>query len=89
MQIVARLRDRDQDLPGAKIETFPEFLQARLEPVASKRGFYHLTVELPEGVPAGQYHNDRTGRIRIDTGHPRIGVVELKVTFAVIPRSSL
>lgn len=89
VQLLAKVRDLEPELPAAKVEVFPKFLQAKFEPVANKPGIYNLTIDLPDDAPAGQYHNDRTGRVRIESGHPRIGVVELPITFAVIPRAKL
>jgi len=75
-------------LDGAKVEVFPEFVTATLQPhPGDKPGLYDLILEVPAGVPACQYHSNPLGRVRIDTGHPRIGQVELGVSFAVLPRS--
>jgi len=87
-QLLAKVRDIELNLPQAKAAVFPSFLSARFEP-AGKPGLYSLTVELPDNVPPCQYQSDPIGWVRIDTGHPRIGTVELKVTFAVVPRRSL
>ena len=89
VQLLAKVRDAEVRLPQAQVEAFPNFLQARFEPLPGKAGLYQLHVELPADAPACQYQSDPIGRVRIDTGHPRIGVVELKVSFAVVPRRSL
>ncbi len=89
IQLLAKVRDAELDLPAAQVEAFPSFLQARFEPLANKRGLYQLLIELPGDAPACQYQSDPIGRVRINTGHPRIGVVELKLSFAVVPRRSL
>jgi len=89
VQLLAKVRDAELELPQARVEVFPSFLKARFEPLASKPGLYQLHIELPADAPACQYQNDPIGHVRIDTGHARIGVVELKVSFAVVPRRSL
>ena len=49
-------------------------------------GLYDLTIEVPPGTDACQYLTSPLGRVAIVTDHPRIGTVELKVSFAVLPR---
>jgi hypothetical protein len=48
---------------------------------------YQLTIEIPAGTPPCQYKSNPLGRLRIDTDHPRIGDVELNLSFAIVPRS--
>jgi hypothetical protein len=89
VKLLAKVRDLDPELPAPRVEISPEFLTATFVPHGNDRGLYDLTIELPNDAPACQYFSNPIGRLRIDTGHPRIGVVELKVIFAVVPRQSL
>jgi hypothetical protein len=85
---LGKIRDTDLSLENAKIEVFPDFLTARLQPHPGETaGLYDLFLEVPSGVAPCQYHSSPLGRLRIDTGHPRIGQVDLDVSFAVLPRS--
>ncbi|MCL6613030.1 MAG: hypothetical protein K6U03_00170 [Firmicutes bacterium] len=89
-RIMLKVRDPQHELPDAKVAVFPEFLQAKLRPSSSgAAGLYELTLTLPEDAPVCQYRSQPIGQLRIDTGHPRIGVVELPVSFAVVPRRRL
>ena len=89
MNLLVKVRDPEPDLPMAKVEIFPSFLAAELKPRAEGKGLYDLTLEVPPSTPTCQYHSNPLGRILIDTGHPRVGALELKVTFAVVPWPSL
>lgn len=86
VRLFAKVRDVQLELPAAKVEVFPSFVAAKFEPVANRAGMYQLTLDLPSSAPAGQYLSSPIGRVKIDTGHPRIGVVELKFAFCVTPR---
>ena len=87
-KLLVKIRDKEPVLDQAKIEVFPEFVSAKLEPRGGETpGLYDLILEIPAGTPACQYRTSPLGRLRIDTGHPRIGQVELGVSFAVLPRS--
>jgi hypothetical protein len=90
VKLVAKVRDDETNIASPDIEVFPDFLKAEFAPhVGEQRGLYDLTIELPDDVSPCQYNSRPVGKVRIDTHHPRIGVVELKVTFAVVPRRSL
>jgi hypothetical protein len=90
VRILLKVRDAQRDLPGAQVQIWPEFLQCSFRPApGGAAGLYELTITLPEGTPACQYRSQPIGQLRIDTGHPRIGVVELPVVFAVVPRRRL
>lgn len=89
-RIMLKVRDPQQELPNARVTVFPEFLQATLARSSSgAAGLYELTLILPEETPTCQYRSQPIGLLRIDTGHPRIGVIELPVSFAVVPRRRL
>lgn len=90
VRILLKVRDAQHELPSAKVTVSPEFLRATLAPCSSGgTGLYELTLTLPNDSPACQYRSQPIGQLRIDTGHPRIGVVELPVVFAVVPRRRL
>jgi hypothetical protein len=89
--LLLKIRDPEPSIQQAKVDVSPDFLQAKLVPPADgeSAGLYRLVVELPADAPTGQFRSNPLGYIRLDTGHPRIGVVELKVSFAVMPRERL
>ena len=89
VKVLVKVRDADPAIEAARLIVKPEWLKAELtrHPADAGRGLYDLTVELPSAAPPCQYLGNPLGQLRIDTGHPRIGVVELGVTFAVLPRS--
>jgi hypothetical protein len=88
VKLVVKVRDELTALDFAQVVTTPAFLKAEFRPRAEDegKGLYDLTVEVPADTPVCQHLVDSHGQIRIDTGHPRIGVVELPISFAVVPR---
>lgn len=88
LKLLVKVRDEQRDLGQPKIEISPDFLQARLSPHpgGEDTGLYDLHIELSRGTPACQYLSSPIGRLAIVTDHPRIGTVELKVSFAVLGR---
>ena len=89
VRVLLKVRDPQRDLPNAAITIEPGFLQTSFQPVPGTEGLYELTIALPDDTPPCQFRSQPLGRLRIDTGHPRIGVVELPVSFAVVPRRRL
>lgn len=90
VRVMVKVRDAQAELPQARVEVTPEFLQVRFGPASGNiSGLYELTLTLPAGTPPCQYRSQPIGRLRLTTGHPRIGEVELPVTFAVVPRRRL
>jgi len=87
--LLVKVRDPEPELPAAKVEVFPKFLAATFQRRESGKGLYELTIELPADAPQCQYHSSPIGHIKIDSGHPRVGAVELKLSFAVVPRETL
>lgn len=90
-RLVIKIRDSEPNIDQAKLEVTPELIQVRLarhvgDPAS---GLYDLTVEVPANTPVCQYRASPIGKLRIDTGHPRIGQVELGISFVVVPRQSL
>ena len=85
-RLLAKVRDSERDLGQTKVEVFPAFLKATFVPHPGEQaGLYDLLVELPDDVPPCQYLGDPLGRIRIETGHERVGTLEVRVSFAVVP----
>jgi hypothetical protein len=89
VKMLVKVRDAEPTLDKATLTVTPSWLKAQLtrHPGDAAKGLYDLTVELPGETEPCQYLGNPRGQVRIDTGHPRIGVVELGVTFAVLPRS--
>lgn len=86
LKLLVKIRDERRELGQPKLEISPDFLEARIEPHegGEKSGLYDLHIELPRGTPACQYLSSPIGRLAIVTEHPRIGTVELKLSFAVL-----
>jgi hypothetical protein len=90
VQLLAKVRDPQHELGATKIETYPQCLRAEfVAHDGEQSGLYDLRVMVPDDAPVGQFQSNPIGRIRIQTGHPRIGTVELRVAFVVAPRPSL
>jgi hypothetical protein len=89
VKLLAKVRDPEPELPAPRVEVFPAFLTASLTPHKGQKGLYDLTIELPADAPTCQYRVNAFGRLTIDSGHPRIGLVELQLAFAVVPQKSL
>ena len=89
-RLLVKVRDEERGLTQAKIEASPSFLHATLSShEGDTEGLYDLIVELPSDAPACQYRTSPIAYIRIETGHPRIGNIELKVSFAILPKQPL
>ncbi|MEX2173907.1 MAG: DUF1573 domain-containing protein [Pirellulaceae bacterium] len=86
LKLLVKIRDREPTLPCPKLTASPEFLFVQLTPrsAGEAAGLYDLTIEIPAGTPACQYLGNPQGTIEIETGHPRIEDLELKVRFAVL-----
>jgi len=90
VKLIAKVRDSEVELSEPHVDVYPQFLKAQFAAhEGDQRGLYDITIELPDDVDPCQYNSRPVGRVRIDTHHPRIGVVELIVTFAVVPRQPL
>ena len=88
VQLVFKVYDPDAVLDQAVVTVKPEFVQARLTRPSSAeaKGLYQLAIEVPADAPVCQHVVGPRGQITIDTGHPRIGIVELPLAFAIVPR---
>jgi hypothetical protein len=87
-RVIAKVRDELTDLDQVEVEVFPEFVTATFQPHASgQSGMYQLVIDVPAGIDPCQYKSNPSGKLTIKTPHPRIGDVELKLIFAIVPRS--
>jgi hypothetical protein len=88
VKLIVKVRDSQTDLGTPKLEIFPETLAARLTPHSGDKGsgLYDLSIEVPPGTGPCQYLTSPLGRLAIVTDHPRIGTMEVKLSFAVLPR---
>jgi hypothetical protein len=85
--ILMKVNDRRQSLSVEHIETEPEFMRVQVFPLASepaKVGLYRIEVEIPSNARPCDYMGAHAGAIRIKTDHPRLPVIGLKVSFAVV-----
>jgi hypothetical protein len=85
--ILMKVNDRRQSLSVEHIETEPEFIKVQVFPLASepaKVGLYRIEVEIPGNARPCDYMGAHAGAIRIKTDHPRLPVIGLKVSFAVV-----
>jgi hypothetical protein len=87
-QLVFKVYDEEATLDGAVVTAKPDFVQVKLKPGGhgQAKGLYQLSIEVPSDAPVCQHQVEPRGRITIDTGHPRIGLVEMPLTFAVVPK---
>ena len=85
--ILMKVNDQRQSLTIEHIETEPEFMRVQVFPLASepaKVGLYRIEVEIPSNARPCDYMGAHAGVIRIKTDHPRLPVIDLKVSFAVV-----
>jgi hypothetical protein len=85
--ILMNVNDQDKSLSVEHIETEPEFMRVQVFPLASepaKVGLYRIEVEIPGNARPCDYMGVHAGVIRIKTDHPRLPVIGLKVSFAVV-----
>jgi hypothetical protein len=55
-----------------------------LSPGAAKLGNYRIEVEVPADAPEGNFMGIQSGHVEIETDHPKVPVLSLKVEFAVV-----
>lgn len=85
-RLTLKVRDELPDLVIRRIETKPEFLRVRVEPLtpdSARVGLYRIDVEVPADAPPCVYQGTSLGEIRIVTERPKQAEVRLKVAFAV------
>jgi hypothetical protein len=87
VKLIAKVRDDVKELENLRVEVFPRFAQATMEPHPDGQpGMYNLVIAIPAGSEPCQYKADPAGRIVIHSDHPRIGDVELGLSFAIVPK---
>jgi Protein of unknown function (DUF1573) len=85
--IIMKVDDERQGLIIERIDAEPDFIRVQVFPIASqpaKVGLYRIEVEIPDNARPGDYMGAHAGTIRVKTDHPRLPVIELKVSFAVM-----
>ena len=86
-QLMIKIRDEHRGLAVQRIETKPDFLRVRCSPhgpEAAKIGLYRIEIEVPRDAPEGSFMGGNSGEIRVETDHPQLPVLSLKVEFAVV-----
>ena len=88
-ELLIKVNDADRELVTTHTETFPEFVEAKLEPhaAAGKPGLYRLKLRIPPDGRPGAYQGDRQGKITISFDHPRIKSLELPIEFVLVKSS--
>jgi hypothetical protein len=81
-RLLLTVRDKRR-LTIEEIESDPEFLQVRVDPVAEKGGSYRISVWVPPDAPPSNFSSDQKAEVRIRTDHPRLPLVKFQVEFAV------
>ena len=87
--LTIKVNDAERELVATRIETFPKFVEATLEPqaAADKPGLYRLKLRIPPDGRPGAYQGDRQGKITISFDHPRLKSVELPIEFVLLKSS--
>ena len=83
-----KVRDEDTDLPLARVQATPDFLQVALVPCGteSRPGLYHLEISAAANAPRCVYRGLKLGELKLTFSHPRIPDLTLPVALAVMPR---
>jgi hypothetical protein len=87
-RLVLKVRDKQPELQIRSLQASPEFVDVQLTPYqtgAQATGLYHLDVRLAADSPIGDYRGMRRGSIKLSVDHPRIGDLELPLSFAILP----
>jgi len=82
-----KVQDDHRNLRIKKITTSPDFVEVRITPYMSEKtdlGLYKIEVLVPADAPVCNFMGANAGEIEIETDHPKIPVMRLKVQFAVI-----
>ena len=90
-KVLMKIDDDHKKIDVKRIETEPAFLHAIVAPYkkdAPEKGLYRIELEIPRDAPACSRMGDFCGKIRIETDHPKLSVIELKVDFAVLSAST-
>jgi hypothetical protein len=91
VSLMLKMRDPQTALTVTKIETIPESLTVRLEPMPvgtdKDAGLYRLHVELPRDAPPFRLPPNERGKVYIEFDHPRVENLDLPVDLIVTPRA--
>jgi hypothetical protein len=90
-KLLVKIRDSQSSLGEVEMESFPDFVTAKLEPrtsanTTSGKGLYDLRISIPADAPICQYLGTPQGWLKIRTSHPRIPEIVVKLHFAVKSR---
>jgi hypothetical protein len=86
-RLTMKVRDEHQELTVRGVRSIPEFLRVRvapLKPDSAELGLYRIDIEVPRGAPTCNYMGPRKGEIQIETDHPMLPLLTLRVDFSVI-----
>jgi nucleotide-binding universal stress UspA family protein len=87
-KVIMRIRGDRQPERLAIGKRHPEFLEASIEPMSNRKGFYTLTVRVPRGSPVDVFNTDAYhGFVAIDTDLSETGLRVLPVYGAVTDRT--
>jgi hypothetical protein len=81
-RLLLKVRDADE-LAIEGIESDPQFLQVRIDPVSEKGTTYRISIRVPPDAPLSNFYSYQRGEVRIRTDHPRLPVLKFHVEFAV------
>ena len=82
-----KVRDENRQLTVRHIEADPEFLRVKVTAYKSESpqlGLYRMEIEVPPDAPSCARMGERMGEIRLQTDHPRLPNLQLKVELAVL-----
>ena len=85
--LIVHVREEPRTLTVRDIKTNPAFVRTRVAPYENglaKIGLYRIEVEIPAESPPCNCMGKLAGTIRMETDHPKIPVIELKIEFAVL-----
>ncbi len=85
-RLTMTIHDEVREIEVRRIETEPKFLKVDVVPYkegASSLGVYRIDVEVPPDATPCSYQRPKFGKIVIETDHPRIPKVEIKVELLV------
>ena len=83
------LRDPKRRLKIDRVEATPSFLRTTLKPARSEAegtwcNLYYLDIEIPQDAPVCTYLAVEKGELRFYSDDPKLPVVRMPVTFAVV-----
>jgi hypothetical protein len=90
LRFLMKVRDSQREIAVKRVDVRPEFVKVSVLPYGAgdTPGMYYLDLEVPPDAPQCVHVGKRTGKLRIEFDHPRIGELELKLGVAVAPSGS-